>query len=103
MSSELKLNVLSEFVTKASITLKSTPDSASLISSAVGAVGLTFGGSGASVETTLTGASEVALVGGSATSAISSGAGSAAGTLSFSGLLMGAAISEELVASCKQP
>src|SRR5881394_1097333 len=57
ISSAPRLNVLVEFVTKASITFESTPDSASLIISDTGLAGRIFGGNGFSVDTDSTGAS----------------------------------------------
>src|SRR5208282_166539 len=59
ISSAPRLNVLVELVTKAKITLSSTPDSASRSTSATGPVSLTPGGSGFMVEIGWAGASTV--------------------------------------------
>src|SRR5208283_590697 len=69
-SSAPRLKVLLELVTNASMTPSSTPESASLSTSATGAVGLTAGGSGFAVEMGLAGASTML-----AAAAASAGAG----------------------------
>ncbi len=55
MSSELRLKVLMEFETKASITLSSTPACASLMTDSVGPEGLILDGKVFSSETTTAG------------------------------------------------
>jgi hypothetical protein len=93
ISSAPRLKVLVELVTNASITHSSTPESASLITSATGAVGLTLGGSGFEVDIGLAGASTTSF---SAVGAAKAGLGAAgAGAAAFvvaSGLTAGAAL-----------
>src|SRR6267142_694229 len=70
ISSAPRLNVLVEFVTKASITFESTPDSANLIISDTGLVGRIFGGNGFSVDTDSTDASAMSGTEGSTPTAL---------------------------------
>jgi hypothetical protein len=93
ISSAPRLKVLVELVTNASITPSSTPESASLITSATGAVGLTLGGSGFAVDIGLAGASTTSF---SAVGTAKAGSGVAeAGATAFgtaSGLMAGAVL-----------
>src|SRR5215831_15097426 len=63
ISSALRLNVLLELVTKASITLCSRPELASLITSEAGLEGRILGGSGFSCAKAFAGASSISPVG----------------------------------------
>src|SRR2546427_10649998 len=102
ISSELRLNVLAEFVTKAIRTASSTPDSASLISSGNGPVDLTFGGKGFSRESGWAGASDRGSDE-SAQSVSSSELICATESESGEGLIKAAALSCELEACWTQP
>src|SRR5207245_4277954 len=84
------------------MTVSSTPDSASLIKSAKGPVGMMFGGRGFSRERALAGASEISAVV-SAQSASSSAPACAGDSELGSGLIKAAALSGELEACWTQP
>src|SRR5262245_39592158 len=88
ISSVPRLNVLVEFVMKASIRLSSTPDWASLIRSVTAGAVLKCGGRGAWGKSNLIGASEASLTG-SATSAGCSAATSAGSSNTGAGSLSG--------------
>src|ERR1017187_2090373 len=81
ISSAPRLKVLVELVTNASITPSSTPESASLITSATGAVGLTLGGSGFEADISLAGASTTSFSAVGAAKAGSGAAGAGRGAL----------------------
>src|SRR5262249_52481316 len=87
ISSAPRLNVLDELVTKASITLSSTPDSASRTISAAGPPTRTLVGSGFSVDICLAGASDTSSSG-------VSGIGATSGSIAAGGAPDGAFVAE---------
>src|SRR5882757_529483 len=108
ISSARRLKVPTEFVTKESITLSSTPALASLMISAVAGLGWRFAGTSISAETFLAGAAEIfcSSTSANASSASASGEDSAAGwTAGVSGGESSAATApcDETELSCKQP
>src|SRR6266850_3291473 len=104
ISSARRLKVLVDLLTNASITLSSTPESASLTISETGPVTFTLGGGVFSVETGLTAAFEISSSGVSsgATASLSAAVWSAT-SASGSVLIAGALFWVELEASSTQP
>src|SRR6267142_4816771 len=105
ISSALRLKAAVELPTNVSITFSSTPDSASLMTSAVAPVGRIFGGgAGVSEEIVFTGASEMSSPKGCSAEAGSNSVAGGAKAADCESVFATAAVSSgELEACCKQP